>query len=76
MRCHLMARSAVASCFCRASWTLFSPKSRWPAAYAALTWSGPNVFETARRETSVGVRPAAAAAAAIRERVAAGWRSF
>jgi hypothetical protein len=32
IRCHLMAKSAVASRFCRASWTLFSPKSRWPAA--------------------------------------------
>src|SRR5919107_4174623 len=71
MRCHLISKSAVSASFCRASWTLFSPKSRCPAAYAARTCSALNVFETARRRMSAGGRPAAAAAAAIRSRIAA-----
>src|SRR5262245_55786095 len=71
MRCHLIDKSAVASTFCRASWTLFSPKSRCPAAYAVRTWSALNVLETARSRTDWGSRPAAAAAAAIRCRIAA-----
>ena len=30
MRCHLSRLSVDCAIFCRASWTLFSPKSRWP----------------------------------------------
>src|SRR3954466_15867538 len=71
MRCHLISKSAVSPIFCRASWTLFSPKSRCPAAWAARTCSALNIFETARRRMSAGGRPAAAAAAAIRSRIAA-----
>jgi len=50
---------------------LFSPKSRWPAAQAARTWSGPNVFDTATSRASSGRRPARRAASAIRDRIAA-----
>ena len=32
IRCHLTLISAVSPIFCRPSWTLFSPKSRCPAA--------------------------------------------
>ena len=42
-RCHLMVRSVVSPIFCSASWTRFSPKSRWPAAYAVANcfcWKG------------------------------------
>src|SRR5690349_10468199 len=70
-KCHLLGNSAVASSFCSASWTLFSPKSRCPAAYAARTWSALKVLETARSLTDPGSRPAAEAAAAIRFRTAA-----
>ncbi len=71
IKCHLISNSVVSAIFCRASWTLFSPKSRWPAAYAARTWPALKVFDTARSLTSSGPRPAAAAAAAIRWRTAA-----
>ena len=57
MRCHLLSISAVSAIFCRPSWTLFSPKSRWPAAQAARTRSAPNVLETATSVTAPGSRP-------------------
>jgi hypothetical protein len=71
IRCHLISKSAVSSRFCRASWTLFSPKSRCPAAWAARTCAAPNVYDTASRRTSPGGRPHDTAAAAIRSRIAA-----
>src|SRR5260221_13637504 len=70
IRCHLISNSVVSAIFCRASWTLFSPKSRWPAAYAAWTWPALNVFDTARSRTSSGCRPAARAAPGVRSRMA------
>jgi CubicO group peptidase (beta-lactamase class C family) len=60
--------SAVSEIFCRASWTLFSPKSRWPAPHASRTASAPNVFETATSVMADGSRPARRAAASIRDR--------
>src|SRR6185295_15990179 len=68
MRCHLTSMSAVWSIFCRASCTLFSPKSRCPACQAARTWSAPNVFETAMSWMAAGSRPARRAAASSRDR--------
>src|SRR6187402_387121 len=59
--------SAVSPIFCRPSWTLFSPKSTWPAAAAARTASALNVLETAISLTVVGSRPARRAAASSRD---------
>src|SRR6266508_144416 len=67
MRCHLISMSDVSPIFCRASWTLFSPKSRWPAAHAARTYAALKVLETAIRRMSEGSRPARRAAASIRD---------
>src|SRR5687767_9643291 len=61
-------RSDVSATFCRPSCTLFSPKSRWPAANAARTCSAGNVLETAIRVIASGSRCARAAAAAMRAR--------
>ena len=76
IKCHLIVRSADPAIFCRASCTRFSPKSRWPAAAAALTWSRLKVFETARRRTSAGDRPASSADCRIRSRAAARLRAM
>ena len=65
------ARSAVSLIFWSASWTLFSPKSIWPAAAAARTWSAEKVLETATRRTEAGSRPARPAARAMRSRTPA-----
>ena len=71
-RCHLIDRSArFRAIFCRASWTRFSPKSRWPAAYASRTASMGKVLETATSRTEEGSRPADRAAAAMRARISA-----
>ena len=66
MRCHLAGISAVSAIFCRPSCTLFSPNFRCPAAHASRTRSAPNVFETATRVMSRGLRPDRRAAAAMR----------
>ena len=76
IRCHLILRSADPSIFCRASCTRFSPKSCWPAAAAALTWSRLNVLLTARRRTSPGLRPASLAAIWMRNRARARLRAM
>ena len=61
----------VWSIFCSASWTLFSPKSTWPASAAARTWSAGKVLETATRRMEAGSRPARPAARAMRARTSA-----
>ncbi len=68
MRCHRSLVSADCAIFCRASWTLFSPKSSCPASAAARTASMGWVLETAISRTSSGRRPARPAAFAIRSR--------
>ena len=60
-----------ASIFCRASCTLFSPKSRCPASYASRTASMGKVLDTATSRTSSGRRPALSAASAMRSRTPA-----
>src|SRR5436190_6207683 len=69
-RCHLRERSEVASIFCSASCTLFSPKSTCPAAAAARTCSGPKVLDTATSRIVAGSRCPRSAARAIRSRTA------
>ena len=71
MRCHRSLVSADCAIFCRASWTLFSPKSSWPASAAARTASMGWVLETAISRTSSGFRPARPAASAMRSRTSA-----
>src|SRR5262245_57774332 len=68
--------SADSAIFCRASWTLFSPKSRCPASQAARTASMGWVLETATRRTSPGWRPARRAASAIRALISASRRGI
>ena len=67
MRCHRIRRRSAAI-FCRASCTLFSPKSSCPAAAAARTSIG-KVFDTATRRTAWGLRPDAGGGA-IRDAIA------
>ena len=55
----------------RASWTLFSPKSTWPASAAARTCSAAKVLEMATRRMEAGSRPARPAARAMRSRTSA-----
>src|SRR5687767_9613839 len=63
--------AASASILGRASWTLFSPKSRWPASMAARMASRPKVLETATSRTASAARPESAAARAMRARTSA-----
>ena len=61
----------AASIFCRASWTLFSPKSTLPGVGGGADVLGGKVFETATRRTAAGSRPARPAARAMRSRTSA-----
>ena len=70
-RCQRSGRSARRSIFWIASWTLFSPKSIWPASAAARTCSASKVFETATRRMEDGSRRARSAARAMRSRTSA-----
>src|SRR5580704_6888807 len=54
-----------------ASWTRFSPNTRWPAAMTGAMASAPKVLETATRVTSSGRRRATRQASAISRRTAA-----
>ena len=53
-----------------ASWTRFSPNTRWPAAMTGSMASAPKVLETATSVTVAGSRPASRQAAAICSRTA------
>src|ERR1700730_16037095 len=54
-----------------ASWTRFSPNTRWPAAMTGSIASAPNVFEIATSVTVAESRPASRHAVAICSRTAA-----
>src|SRR6201994_3851362 len=53
-----------------ASWTLFSPHTRWPGAITGTIAPAAKVFETATRVPPFGGRPAVAQASAISRRTA------
>src|SRR4029077_2657812 len=57
--------------FALASWTRFSPNTRWPAAITGAMASAPKVLEIATSVTVAGSRPASRQAAAICSRTAA-----
>src|SRR5581483_3586292 len=66
--CRSGQRARSAGHFACASWTRFSPNTRWPASSAAAARSALWVFETATSSTPAGSRPAARALSAMRAR--------
>ncbi|CAH1679535.1 hypothetical protein CHELA1G2_14562 [Hyphomicrobiales bacterium] len=64
-------RSRSAGHLALASWTRFSPKTRWPASSTGRISSAGNVLETATNVTSEGSRPSSRAVRAIASRTAA-----
>ena len=64
-------RSRKSTNFPAASCTRFSPNTIWPACSASSTACAGCIFETATRVMSASLRPARAAAAAIRSRTRA-----
>src|ERR1700761_3277628 len=64
-KCQRRSRSAQASALGAASWSRFSPKSRWPSSYSSRTSEAGQVLVTAISVISSRDRPAAVQAASI-----------